>query len=53
MLIPDVNPGRRVQIDSEHVKGVYRIETTKHRGSTFESDWYIDLELGTGTKAKK
>jgi hypothetical protein len=49
LIIPDVYPGRRVQIVSEHVKGVYRVETTKHRGSTFDKDWYIDLELGTGT----
>jgi len=48
LMIPDVYPGRRVQLESQHVRGVYRIETTKHRGSTAERDWYIDLQLGDG-----
>lgn len=45
LIIPDVYPGRRVQMESEHVRGMYRIETTKHVGSTFGDEWYIDLQL--------
>lgn len=45
LMIPDLFPGRRVQVDSEHIKGIYRIETTRHRGGTAERDWYVDLQL--------
>jgi hypothetical protein len=45
LILPDVYPGRRVQVESEHVSGMYRIETSKHTGSTFGKDWYIDLQL--------
>jgi hypothetical protein len=53
LLIPDIFPGRRIQIESEHVKGVYRIETAKYHGGTAEKDWYIDLQLKAGAKGAK
>jgi hypothetical protein len=45
LMIPDLFPGRRIRITSEHVTGIYRAETTKHTGNTAERDWYVDLEL--------
>jgi hypothetical protein len=45
LLIPDLYPGRRVDVQSEHIRGVHRVETTKHVGSTFADDWYVDLQL--------
>lgn len=45
LIIPDLFPGRRVEMQSEHVRGMYRVETTKHVGSTFGPEWYIDLQL--------
>ena len=45
LMIPDLFPGRRIQITSEHVTGIYRAETTKHAGDTAGHDWYVDLEL--------
>src|SRR5262245_28617259 len=45
LIIPDLYPGRRVEMVSEHVRGMYRVETTKHVGSTFGDEWYIDLQL--------
>ncbi len=45
LLLPDVYPGRRIQLESEHVNGIFRVETSKHSGSTYERDWYIRLEL--------
>ena len=45
LMIPDLFPGRRIRITSEHVSGIYRAETTKHTGNTAERDWYVDLEL--------
>jgi hypothetical protein len=45
LMIPDLYPGRRVKLTSEHVSGIYRIETTRHLGGTAERDWYVELEL--------
>lgn len=45
LIIPDLYPGRRCEVQSEHVRGIYRIETTKHTGSTFGPEWYCDLQL--------
>jgi hypothetical protein len=45
LMMPELVPGRRVQIESEHVKGVFRIETAHYRGSTRDRDWYCDMQL--------
>jgi len=45
LIIPDLYPGRRVEVQSEHVRGMYRIETSKHSGTTFGRDWYVDMQL--------
>lgn len=45
LIVPDLYPGRRVEVQAEHVKGMYRIETSKHIGSTFGDEWYVDLQL--------
>lgn len=45
LIIPDLYPGRRVEVQSEHVQGMFRVETTKHSGSTFGRDWYVDMQL--------
>lgn len=44
LMAPDVFPGRIVVIDSEFVKGQYRIERTIHSGDTSGQDWFIDIE---------
>ena len=45
LLLPDLYPGRRIEMQSEHVRGMYRLETTKHVGSTFGAEWWVDLQL--------
>jgi hypothetical protein len=45
LLIPDLYPGRRVEVQAEHVKGFFRVEVTKHTGSTFGDEWYVDMQL--------
>jgi hypothetical protein len=45
LIVPDLYPGRRVQMESRHVEGMFRVETTKHVGSTFGDEWYVDLQL--------
>jgi hypothetical protein len=45
LIIPDLYPGRRVEVQSQHVHGFFRIETSKHSGSNFGREWYVDLTL--------
>lgn len=45
LMMPELVPGRRVQIESEHVQGTFRIETAHYRGSTRDKDWYCDMQL--------
>lgn len=46
LMIPGLYPGRRVELRTRHVQGVYRIETTHHRGGFGEGDaWGCDCEL--------
>jgi hypothetical protein len=45
LILPDLYPGRRVEMQSEHVRGMYRLETTKHTGSTFSEEWFCDMQL--------
>jgi len=45
LIIPDLYPGRRVEVESQHVRGFYRVEVSKHTGQTFSKDWYVDLQL--------
>ncbi len=45
LMIPDAFPGRPVLLESRHINGLHRIETTRHLGGTHETDWYIDYEM--------
>lgn len=44
LLQPGFRPGRRVQVESRGVNGVFRIETVEHEGDTFGGPWYSTLE---------
>ena len=44
LIIPDLSPGKRVQVDSEFVTGVYRVEKTRHVGETSGEEWTIEIE---------
>jgi hypothetical protein len=46
LMIPNLLPGRRVELRTKHVQGVYRVETTHHKGDYASADeWGIELEL--------
>jgi hypothetical protein len=45
LMIPGLYPGRRVQLKAEQVQGIYRIETTHHRGDFEGQEWGAELEL--------
>lgn len=44
LLAPDVFPGRKLVLDSQRLKGQYRIESCDYSGDTHGQDWYIKLE---------
>lgn len=44
LLQPDLKPGRRVHVESEGIKGTFRILTVTHSGDTSGADWYSDVE---------
>jgi len=44
LLIPDVFPGRLMVLESERLKGQYRIESCQYSGDTNGQDWYIGIE---------
>lgn len=45
LMIPDIYPGRRVVLKSEHVNGQFRAERTKRIGDLSGNDWFVDIEL--------
>jgi len=45
LLIPDLVPGRLVQLDALEVRGAYRIETAEYTGDTMGEDWTVEMEL--------
>lgn len=43
LIIPGLQPGALVSMDTEFVKGGYRIEKVRYVGSTFAKDWYCHV----------
>lgn len=42
---PTVNPGDLVRVESTTVTGWFRVESLKHSGDTYGTEWYTELEL--------
>ena len=45
LLIPDLLPGGRVNLDSERHKGIHKILKLSHTGDTAGNDWYTEMEM--------
>jgi Baseplate hub gp41 len=46
LLMPQLNPGDRVELDARAIKGVFRIQELKHTGDSYaEGDWQTELKL--------
>jgi hypothetical protein len=45
LLMPMLNPGDRVMLNSKAVEGVFRIEELTHTGDNWEGDWQTELKL--------
>lgn len=44
LLTPGLEPGRAVQIESQNIKGLYRVEKVTHEGDLFGSAWSSSIE---------
>lgn len=44
LMLPGVRPGMKIAVDSDSVKGGFRIISTEHTGDTFGDDWYVHIE---------
>lgn len=44
LIVPGIFPGRKVDVRSEFVTGIYRITKATFSGSTFGTEWYVDAE---------
>jgi len=45
LMVPNLQPGRKVELDSLLVKGIYRIETAHFVGDFEGAEWGAELEL--------
>lgn len=44
MMQPRMAVGRKVQLESNEISGLFRIEVVKHVGDTHGNDWYSEVE---------
>lgn len=44
LLIPDLYPGRQVQLQTSEVRGLFRITKAKYTGDTAGDPWYVECE---------
>ncbi len=51
LIIPDMYPGRQIEIDSRFLKGRFRLEKVSFTGDTHGSDWYCEFEAKNRIKA--
>jgi hypothetical protein len=45
LLLPQVLPGRRIQLDARAQKGVFRVVALTHVGDTHQGDWHTEMEV--------
>jgi hypothetical protein len=45
LLLPQINPGDLVKLESRSTEGFYRAESVKHTGDSEGGDWQTELEL--------
>jgi hypothetical protein len=53
LLIPDLVPGRLVQIESADIVGTYRVEQAAYRGEFDGGDWGIEITCGAPNAARR
>ena len=44
LLVPDIFPGRKLNIRSRELDGIYRAKKCDYSGDTSSNDWFIEIE---------
>jgi hypothetical protein len=44
LMVPDMYPGRQIEIDSRFLKGRYRLDKVTYSGDSHGQDWYCEFE---------
>lgn len=44
LIMPQLNPGAKVHIDSDFVNGFFRITKSTYTGDTKGNEWFVDME---------
>lgn len=44
LMIPKIKPGVKISMDSQTVKGGYRVISCEYTGDTYGNEWYIKIE---------
>jgi hypothetical protein len=44
LLYPGLTPGGRIQVVSNNINGLFRIEKVRHSGDTHGEEWYSEIE---------
>jgi len=50
LLMPQLNPGDRVQMDTRDVQGVFRSDRSRNRGDNKDGDWESEFKVVDPTK---
>lgn len=45
LLMPTLNPGDRVKLESRTVSGIFRVQEIKHSGDSHDGDWQSEIKL--------
>lgn len=45
LLLPQIEPGMKVSIESRDIEAYFRVKTVEHAGDTRGTEWYTTLEL--------
>jgi hypothetical protein len=45
ILLPQVLPGRLIELDAINKKGLFRVEKLTHKGDTHGDDWFSEMEV--------
>lgn len=52
LLDPQLTPGGRISLESENIRGVFRVERVVHVGDTHGDDWHSEIEAKEQTSAR-
>lgn len=45
LLLPAIRPGRRVQVKTQSINGVYRVQKVTYSGDTAGDEWWNEMEM--------